>query len=227
MAYNLEKMRLPEIKMLFEVLEEVRIACSSRDNAFVMWGKDKQTKNVSNNDLIHIVGTLNKEGYLKRNFWLTSFLGTSIAITKKFEPFYYAVAKRMNILQQKNRPIQKSNGEDLSLEFISKTGILYFKKFKIKMTLKNQKSNAHYVMEHIFTSEDEFDDGIGRQFDYADIAWETFKDDYGRKKDAWRKYHRACEDIQEKVRKASGIEDFLDFTSGRTGWVKINEKYLE
>jgi hypothetical protein len=228
MPYKIEKMQFPDVKMLFEVLEEIRKSCSTRNNAFVILGRNRKTENVSANDFIHIIGTLDRGGYIKRySFWTMCFGTTLKIINKNFESFYYAVLKRLNTLQQKNRPIQKSSGEDLSPDFNSKKGILYFKNFEIKMSLKKDKSNAHYVLEHIFTSEDEYnDDDIGRQFDYADIASETFKDDYGSKKDAWRKYHRACEDIQEKVRKASGVEDFLDFKSGKTGWVKINEKYI-
>jgi len=144
MSYDLEKMQLPEIKILFEVLEEIRKTCSSRNNAFVAWGKDKKTENVSSNDLTHIIGTLHRDGYLKRYAFLTAFLGTSFkVITKNFEPFYYAVSKRLNTLQQKKRPIQKSSGEDLSPDFNSQKSILYFRNFEIKMSLKKDNSNAH------------------------------------------------------------------------------------
>lgn len=223
MAYNLEKMQLPDIRMLFEVLEEIRKTCSSRDNAFLVLDKKRRTKNVSEQDFIHIIGTLHREGYLKRYGILTAFLGTSFrVITKKFEPFYLEVAKRQNILEQKDSVAQKISGEDLSLDFNSQKSILYFRNFEIKITLKNDKPNAHYILDYIFNDEE----GLGKEFPFSEISEDKFKDDY----DAgnyWRKCYRACEDIQEKVRKESGIEDFLIFTSGKTGWVKINEKYLE
>jgi len=156
MAYNLEKMKLPETRMLFEVLEEIRKTCSSRNNAFVIFDKKRRTKNASEQDFIHIIGTLHREGYLKRYGLLTAVFGTSFeVITKKFEPFYYEVAKRLNMLEQKNQPIQKSSSEDLSLDFNSQKSILYFRNFEIKITLKNDKPNAHYILDYIFNDEEE------------------------------------------------------------------------
>jgi hypothetical protein len=223
MGYKLEKMGLPEMRMIFEVLEEIRKTCSSRDNAFVIWGKDKKTENVSSNDLIHIIGTLHREGYLKRYSFLTAFIGTSFRIIiKKFEPFYYEVKKRLEVLEQKNPEEIKPEEEILSLDFNPQTGILYFRNKEIEMSIRKDKTNAHYILDYIFGSEE----GLDCEFDYSEIAEGAFKEEYDDNK-SWKKYYRACKDIQEKVREATEIKDFLDIKSGKTGWVKINEKYLE
>ena len=102
--------------------------------------------------------------------------------------------------------------------FDSDKSLLYFQEKEIHISLKNDKTNAHYILEHIFKSDD-----LRQQFPFSEIAEDTFKEN----NDNWRKYYRACKDINDKVYKATKIDDFLEFSSGKTAWVKINEKYLK
>lgn len=96
--------------------------------------------------------------------------------------------------------------------------LLYFQEKEIHISLKNDKTNAHYILEHIFKSDD-----LSQQFPFSEIAEDTFKEN----NDNWRKYYRACEDTNKKVYKATKIDDFLEFSSGKTAWVKINKKCLK
>lgn len=109
------------------------------------------------------------------------------------------------------------------LSFDEEKSALYLTGKEIKISIKqNDKANGHYILQHIFTAEE----GLKQQYPYAEVAEDTFKAEYAGKNE-WKKYYRACKDINEKTRKQTGIDDFLIFTTGRTGWVKINEKYLE
>lgn len=105
------------------------------------------------------------------------------------------------------------------LSFYTAKSILYFMGYEIPITLKNDKPNAHYILEHIFTA----DEGLGQKYSYLEIAKDTFKEDY----ENWRIYYRACEDIKQKVLNKTGITDFLEFSTGKSGWVTINKKYLK
>jgi hypothetical protein len=112
--------------------------------------------------------------------------------------------------------LDKEEMPDFGFDF--NKSILYFQEKEIHISLKNDKTNAHYVLEHIFKSDD-----LGQQFPFSEIAEDTFKEN----NDSWRKYYRACEDINKKVYKATRIDDFLEFSSGKTAWAKINKKYLK
>lgn len=104
---------------------------------------------------------------------------------------------------------------------VEKSILLLIGKQVLVSVKSNGKTNGHYVLQHMFTAEE----GLNQQYPYAEIAQDAFNSDY-EGKTAWRKYYRACEDINERVRKKTGKDDFLIFTTGRTGWVQVNEKYL-
>lgn len=108
--------------------------------------------------------------------------------------------------------------EVIDFGFDCDKSILYLQEKQIPISIKNDKTNAHYILEHIFKSED-----LSQQFPFSEIAEDTFKEN----NDNWRKYYRACEDINKKVYKATKIDDFLEFSSGKTAWIKINKKYLK
>lgn len=108
--------------------------------------------------------------------------------------------------------------EKRELDFDLDSGILYFQETEIKMSLKNDNTNAYYILAHIFKDGD-----LDQQFSFTEIAEDTFRES----NEKWKKYYRACEDINKKVYKKTKIDDFLEFTSGKTGWVKINKKYLK
>lgn len=112
---------------------------------------------------------------------------------------------------------------DRSLSFDKENGILHFQGCEIGMRGREDINNACMVLEHIFNNAD----GLGAISSYREICEETFRDVYEKDNRSWRRIYRACSDIQRKVQNATGIKDFLVYSSGITGQVRINGKYLE
>jgi hypothetical protein len=93
----------------------------------------------------------------------------------------------------------------------------------VKIQLKSDKPNDHYVLEYLFEQENIFDEA-----DFRDIA-ETKLGvlEYDGAKD-WNILRHACERLNRKVEKSTNgkEKDFLIYRIGKTGWCKINPKYL-
>ena len=138
-------------------------------------------------------------------------------VYKRILPFL----KKDKKIAKRKRHVSKRTVKPLSFDVEKSTLHLTGKKIEISIK-KNGRTNGHYVLLHLFTSEE----GLRQSYPYAEIAEDTFKSEY-EEKAAWKKYYRACVDINEKIRKQCGIDDFLIFTTGRTGWTKVNEKYLK
>lgn len=85
----------------------------------------------------------------------------------------------------------------------------------VRITLKNDKTNAHYVLKYLF------DHGKAEAADFTDIINEYFPSEHIE----WRSIYRACQDLEKKVREQAGITDFLTTTTGKTGYVRINSPY--
>lgn len=170
------------------------------------------------------------------------FDGACIALFKRFNPndplpkadkeeyqmFLDKVYKTILpfLLKKKKIPKKKisiSQKTVKPLSFDVEKSILYLTGKEIKISIKqNDRTNGHYILQHIFTAKED----LKQQYPYAEIAEDTFKSEYIEKNE-WKKYYRACIDINEKARKQAGIDDFLIFTTGRTGWAQVNEKYLK
>ena len=115
--------------------------------------------------------------------------------------------------------------EDNKTRFDDKKGVLYVRGMSVEINKQNKITNAHKILRHIFiTNKDNLED----DFFYAEIAEDEFHElDYKNRKNNWRKYLRACEDVNSKVKEQNKeIKHFLKFSSGTKGKVKINKKYL-
>lgn len=108
--------------------------------------------------------------------------------------------------------------------FDEKKSILHLRGKKIRINKQNRVTNSHKILRHIFvTNENNLED----DFFFSEIALDEFNElDYTFRKDNWRKYHTACEIINEKVKKQAGFDDFLVFNTGTSGHVRLNKKYL-
>lgn len=105
--------------------------------------------------------------------------------------------------------------------FDKEKSILYIKGKKIKIKRKADFPLEHYILEYLFEQEDKNDEVY-----FKDIAQEKLNEyDYNGLTD-WKRYYRACERLQEKIRIDTNITDFLLFSTGKTGNVKINKKYF-
>ncbi len=112
--------------------------------------------------------------------------------------------------------------EKIDISFDDVKGILCIGSNTIGIDKKSDVTNGHYVLRYIFTNSE----GLTVQSFFSDIEDAYFHESLGLM--GWRKYYRACEDIQEKIRLGTGgkIQDFLIFKSGRSAYVQINPKYL-
>jgi hypothetical protein len=114
----------------------------------------------------------------------------------------------------------KGNPPKSSISFDSEESILYIRSWKIKITLKNDKPIDHYILEAIFSKED-----LNEQTDFKEISEDIIKEEYNGK---WERFRHACDKLNQKIFKATDnkISDFIEYTTGKTGWCKINQKYL-
>ncbi len=111
------------------------------------------------------------------------------------------------------------------LEFDSENSILSINDVQIKMSLRNNPNMAHDIIKHLLKTD------LGTEVFYSELVEEILGIDsqgYKEKGDElWMKIYRGCNDIQNKVLKGTNykIEDFLKYSTGIRGSVKIQEKY--
>lgn len=107
-----------------------------------------------------------------------------------------------------------------AVDFDKEKSILYIRGQEIKITLKNDKPIDHYILECIFSKNDLFE-----QTDFVEIAENFLNEDYNGN---WQRFRHSCEKLNKKIAKATDykINDFIESTTGKTGWCKINQKYL-
>lgn len=114
--------------------------------------------------------------------------------------------------------------EDNKTRFDEQKSILYINGEKVKINQRKRITNAHKILNHIFiTNKSDLND----DFYFAEIAEDEFQElDYKGRKNNWRKYARACEDVNKKVIKQDKeMKDFLIFNTGSQGKVKLNREY--
>ncbi len=101
-------------------------------------------------------------------------------------------------------------------------GLLNIRGQEIKITLKNERPVDHYILEAIFANGD-----FNEQTSFMEIAEDFRKVEYDGQND-WPTYRHACDNLNEKISKATNnkIIGFITYTTGKTGWCKINQKYL-
>jgi hypothetical protein len=139
---------------------------------------------------------------------------------KEYQGFIDKLYEKILPFLKETLPIEKSS--DIDSDFNTEKSILYIGDKEVKISSRNEKPNGHFILKYIFNSEE----GLHEEYSYKEIAKSEFDDDYD-KKDSWRKYHHGCEYINEKIRKKTGFADFLIYTLGKSGTIRINEKYLK
>lgn len=116
--------------------------------------------------------------------------------------------------------------EKKDLYFSDSKSILFIKKYKVFINRQEKTTNAHKILRHIFITNK---DNITDDFYYSEIAEDEFGElDYKSRKDNWRKYHTACEIINDKIKTQTknAVPDFLVYNTGTKGKIKISKKYL-
>lgn len=214
MAYDVKNLSPVALAKILLVLDDIKLISELRNRNHFLLYKLGNLANITKDEQESVLLRLLRDKTVKEissvSFWTDSYM---LRIDEAFFDFYNKVKIQ---LESGNKPI---NAIPSVLSFDQEKSILYLNSQSIEISKKNEKANAHYILEHIFNSED----GLGQQFSFWEIAEDTFKEEY----DNPRKYYRACGDIQEKVRNITGVKDFLEYKSGRKGWVQINKKYLK
>ena len=112
-------------------------------------------------------------------------------------------------------------GHKDNIYFDKEKSILHIKGKYVKIKRKTDLPLEHYILEYLFDQDDKT-----AEVYYKDIAEEKLRElNYDSTTD-WKKYYSACERLQEKIREDAQINDFLIFTTNKTGNVKINPEYL-
>lgn len=105
--------------------------------------------------------------------------------------------------------------------FDKEQSVLHIKGKEVKIKRKADLPIEHYILESLFDNEDKTE-----EIYYQDIAKEKLRAlEYDSSND-WKTYHKACQRLQDKIRVDAQIADFIIFTTGKTGNVKINNDYL-
>ncbi|MDD2656094.1 MAG: hypothetical protein PHQ18_00775 [Patescibacteria group bacterium] len=105
--------------------------------------------------------------------------------------------------------------------FDKEQSVLHIKGKEVKIKRKADLPIEHYILESLFDQEDKIEEVY-----YQDIAKDKLKElEYDSSTD-WKTYHKACQRLQDKIRVDAQIDDFIIFTTGKTGNVKINSDYL-
>ena len=105
--------------------------------------------------------------------------------------------------------------------FDKEQSILHIKGKETKIKRKADLPIEHYILECLFDQEDKTEEVY-----YQDVAKDKLNElEYDSSTD-WKTYHKACQRLQDKIRIDAQIDDFLIFTTGKTGNVKINKDYL-
>lgn len=109
-----------------------------------------------------------------------------------------------------------------AISFDKDKSILYIRGQAIKITLKSSKPLDHYILEALFSKGD-----LTEQADFSEISEDFLGNEYNGQND-WHKFRHACDRLNAKVDNSTKgqIKDFIECHTGKTGWCKINPKYL-
>lgn len=101
------------------------------------------------------------------------------------------------------------------LSYNPDAGVLYFQGKEIRINNRKVPSNPHYLLKYLFEN-DPFEQHSVEDMNSQNALFEQ---------KTWKSYYDACIDIKSKVKDATGIDDFLDFSTGTSLRVSINSDY--
>lgn len=99
-------------------------------------------------------------------------------------------------------------------DYDSEKGILYFNEQEIKINETKNPTNAHFLLKYLFENSP-----------FEKHFYDVLNEDRALDHKSAKSYYDACIDIQKKVENVTGITDFLDFSSGKGLYVRINPNY--
>jgi hypothetical protein len=135
---------------------------------------------------------------------------------------YIEYVKKIHTLlidkMSETKVVQKMSAVQQPPEFNVEKSILKVNGKEVKITLKNDRPNEHYILQYIF----ENPDGLGEKFYYSEIIESMFPME---KKDD-KSMRRSCEALNTKVMKQAGLSNFLVIKTGKGGYTQIHPRYL-
>lgn len=217
---NLSHKNLEKYSILLQYIRNI-IELEGRCN-FVCLGKRKEfeenIKNISYEEFEQIYWNfIHNEIILNPVYMGNDNLFVDIN-EKVFYKLYSEVEKALNVQKQ------DYVDEIFNLNFDENNRTLLLNNYQIEMSKRKNKTYAQEVLEYLFKND------LKDQYFYSEILIDVLGGEINsNNKNQWKVIYRACEDIQNKISKATNykITDFLIFNSGIKGSVRINKKYLE
>lgn len=226
MLYNIANLSLKSLEKIFLVLDDLRFNIEIQNKTkWLNMGQLEGIEGVSKMEHRRIIQSLQKNtDFLLETPYTVGDYCFNVEVGK-FNRFLQDVSDE--ILKLQNNEAVKRNRSEKGVVFDEITSILSIDGYKVKIDIRGTKTVAHEILAYIFIDNH---DNLSDDFYYAEIAFSRFEDEeYSSNSIAWRKYHAACMDIQDKIRKqtANKINDFLNYNARQEGCVKINKKYLK
>lgn len=148
-----------------------------------------------------------------------------VKVGEELNSLPFAVFAKTNLLISAKYILDKIDIEELSKGtkkepwFDKDKSVLYFQERQIKIRFKNDNPLDHYILEAIFSNKN-----LNEQTDFVEISEDIMKEEYNGK---WERFRHACDKLNQKVFKATDnqVSDFIEYTTGKTGWCKVKQKY--
>lgn len=150
MSYNLNNLSETTLKKIFYVLEEIKLKSEIINRKSFLFIKIGELKNVKGGEQESVLFNLIGDRIIKESIWTNfSFLFKHSYYILHIDSAFFDFHDRIKL------QLAKTNKQDTSKKIISRKlsfdidkGILYFMGHKIPITLKNEKCNAHLILEH-------------------------------------------------------------------------------
>jgi hypothetical protein len=172
------------------------------------------SQGLSVNSAFYILKKLHKEGWIK----------ITHPICNEFDPdfpeYYHAIFLQVCVTEKSLEAylddLKYGSPDVEKISFVFENGKLIINNKIIKISERNEKTIAEHIVEYILKDKND-------QPSYREIAEDVFEEDETTFN--WRKYYYACKNLQYKITRITGVTDFLVFSSGEKGSVRINSLY--
>lgn len=116
------------------------------------------------------------------------------------------------------------NKPESNLSYNSDDCLLYINGKELKIKLKTTKPIDAFVLDVLFSNHD----NLGDEIDLSEVAGYFDSEASYNSQNDYQRYRHACDNLNKKIAKQTDnkITDFILYTTGKTGWCKINKKYL-
>lgn len=193
------------LSAIHDVMAKVKESGGNKDDKFLNFAKEFPMK------FLQFKNPINGQDIAMSNF---QYFGMAMALIHK-----YLVDQIDSEIFIKDTGIK----DDDKLDFNKDKSELNIYGTKIKIALKNDKPTDHFILEAIFANPDKTEETY-----FKDIAQDFIKiEEYDSSKH-WSRFRHACENLNKKVDNSTNgrYKEFIEYHYGKTGWCKINPKYL-